>query len=164
MARRQKKTERHVQIFMLLLGLVGGIIGVSLAHGMTGMVGAATANVNPLVEPYLETYDAKIGDGMPDLVFLPLGDNVVSVRISDKDRSFYGLIEKGELAHFDEGLVERPTISVALDYDTLVALQYGDVTFDDVIGAGEVSLFGIGYIDLTFVEVVLGTVDVYALQ
>jgi hypothetical protein len=161
--RRQTQTERHTQTTMLIIGFVVALAGISFAHQATGMVGAATADVTPLIQPYIDTYDSKMEDGMPDLVFVPLGDDVVVVVLTDLDRSYYGVIERGSLVLLEEGEVSSPTVIVRLTFDTLKALQYGDMTFDDAVHDGYISLSAKGFVRAIAVEKVLGSMDIYAI-
>ncbi len=140
MVKSHQRTERHVQSWLLLLALIAGIVGVSLAQGFTGLTGAATADVSPFVKPYIEMYNAKMDKGLPDIVITPFGDRVVTIHITDLGRSFYAVVKRGKLTSLEEGVAKNPTTTIWLDYATLTALQYKDITFDDAVQQGRISL------------------------
>ncbi len=156
---RKERIARHMQPYALLLMLFAGFVGFALAVSYKGNTGAATADATTaLLAPFQKTYAAK-SSGMPDLVFTSLGDGVVQVFVSDKEKYFYGIIEKGKLILLEEGSVKNPTITVSLASTTLTALQYKDTTLATALQQGKMSLSSSASVDPADLLLVLQSID-----
>ncbi|PIN78611.1 hypothetical protein COV16_05795 [Candidatus Woesearchaeota archaeon CG10_big_fil_rev_8_21_14_0_10_34_8] len=158
MVKRSSATERHTQTFMLLVSLVVMITAFSLASSFTGQIQEETADVSTLLTPYVIAFNSKEA-GISDFVFTSLGDSIVKVYVSDIDKYFYGIIEKGELILLKQGNIKDPTITVQIETDTIKALQYKDTNIDDAIKDRLISFSSKTNVKSSDLAIVLESID-----
>ncbi len=159
---KKKQTPRHTKVIMLFITL-GVILGaVCLANFFTGVTGAVTADTlnDEVLTAYTTVFNEK-AKGMPDIVLVFLGEEVVNIYLSDVDVSLYALLKDDQLIELERGTQEDPTITITTTYDTVVKLQQKDFTLDYALDNGLVSFSSPSFVKKVELAVVLYSIDIY---
>ncbi len=163
MVKKKDSSARHLQFFQMIVVFFVALFALYLANTATNVTGAVTADdvfTEDLISEYKETYNEK-ASGLPDIVFTFFGEEVVNIYISDLDYHLYAVLEDGALIELEPGTQESPTIEVETTYDTIVALQYGELTLANAIDNGLVTFSSDSFVKKAELSVVLYSVDVY---
>ncbi len=148
------KQQKTSTLFYIILAFVVALVGILLASTFTDITGEALA-----VSPFTVQ---KIS---PDTAFTGVfertaGMTTATVTITDK-RAYYTVSLDGEnLVAITKGVVENPDFTVSLDYYTLLALQYGEISLQDAIAAGDVKFSSVEAVSVEQLEVVVFSIDI----
>jgi hypothetical protein len=163
MAQKTHAKARHIQAGFLFFVVISGIFVLSVTNTVRGITGAVTAEEvfsDDLLSFYMDTYNEK-ASGLPDIVFIFFGEEVINIYVSDLDYNLYALLEDGELVELEPGTQESPTIEIETTYDTLVALQNDEMELSDAIDAGLLTFSSDSFVKEAELAVVLYSIDIY---
>lgn len=160
--RKIKLASKHAKAVMVFFSFFVIIGGVCLANSFTGITGTATADElnDDLLVTYKQTFNEK-ANGLPDIVFRSFDEEVVNIYLSDIGITLYAVLHNGELIELNYGEQESPTFTITTTYETVVKLQFRDISLSDAIDEGLVSFSSDGFIKKTALSTVLFSIDIY---
>lgn len=158
---KHKPTPPHTKVIMLFVAFIVILCTICIANFFTGVTGAVTAELDSdLLSVYKETFNEKV-QGMPDIVFAFLGEDVVNIYLSDIEVSLYALLKDDQLVELDYGTQENPTFTITTTYDTVVKLQQRDITFEYALDNELISFSSDSFVKRAELIVVLYSIDIY---
>ncbi len=152
------KQQKSSTLFYIILAFVVALVGILIASTFTDITGQALA-----VSPF------TIQETSSDTVFTGVfertaGMTTATVTITDK-HAYYTLTLDGEnLVVLTRGVIENPDFTVSLDYYTLLALQYDEISLQDAIAAGDVKFSSVEAVSLAQLDTVLSSIDITELS
>lgn len=154
------KQQKSSPLFYIVLAFVVALVGILLASTFTDITGEALA-----VSPFTVQQESTETSTFTELIQGTAGFTTATVTITDK-RVYYTITldKDNHLINLKEGVIEKPDFTVSLDYYTLLASQYKEISLEEAIATSKIKFSSPNPVSLKQLDAVISAIDITELS